>query len=123
MPFINRLMASGLSALAANNIAGDTSSALTASGTTKAGALVLSNEQNYIAICSSGKAVSLPPMNQGDSCEVLNGGANTLLVFTTAGTSDTITSGSANGGFSIATMRSAVFSKVSSTLVMVNYSA
>lgn len=115
-------MASGISPFAATNITGDISSALTAAGTNKATALLLASAENYVSITSSGKGVMLPAMAQGDDVSVYNGGANTLLVYTNTG-SDTITNGSANGGFSIATMRSANFSKVTSSLIMVNYSA
>lgn len=97
---------------------------LTATGTTKATALLLPGSKNYISLCSSGKGSALPlSAQQGDKIEVFNGGLNTLLVYTPVGSSDTITNGSANGGFSIATMRSATFDKVASTLWMVNYSA
>lgn len=123
MAIVQRLMASGLPPLTANNIVGDTSGALTAAGTTKATALQLSAAQSYISICSSGKGAALPQVNQGDSVEVFNGGANSLLVYTPVGISDTITNQSANGGFTIATMRGARFNKVSSSLWMVNYSA
>lgn len=123
MAIVQRLMASGLSPLASTNVVGDTSGALTAVGTTKATSLVLSAAQNYLSITSSGKGASLPVANQGDSVEVYNGGSNSLLLYTPVGTSDTITNQSANGGFTIATLRSAKFSKVSSSLWMVNYSA
>lgn len=116
-------MGSGFSPLQSTNVQGDTSGALTAAGTTKATALLLSAAQNYLSITSSGKGAALPIANQGDSIEVFNGGSNSLLVYTPVGTSDTITNQSANGGFTIATMRSAKFNKVSSSLWMVNYSA
>lgn len=123
MPIVNRLMGSGLSSLASNNIAGDGSAALTAAGTTKATALVLSAQSNYISICSSGTGVSLPAMNAGDDVEVCNNGANNLLVYTTKGIADTITNLSANGGFTLSVQKSALFMKMTSTVVMVNKSA
>ncbi len=99
------------------------SGGLTAAGTTKATALLLTASKNYIAICSSGKGFQLPQCSQGDEIEVYNGGLNTALIYTNASTTETITNGSANGGFSIATMKGARFSKVTSSLWMVNYSA
>lgn len=123
MALVQRIMASGIPSLTATNIVGDTSSALTAAGTTKATATVLSAASNYASVVSSGKGFSLPPMNQGDMVEFYNGGANSALIYTSAGIADTITNQSANGGFTVATMRSALFKKVTSTLVMVNYSA
>lgn len=123
MPIVNRMMGSGLSALAANNIAGDNSAALTATGTTKATALVLSSQSNYVSICSSGTGVSLPAMNQGDDVEIANNGANNLLVYTTKGVGDTITNLSANGGFTLSVQKTASFLKMTSSVVMVNKSA
>lgn len=123
MAIVQRIMASGASPFLANNIVGDTSSALTAVGSTKATALQLASASNYVGTTASSTGVSLPISNQGDLVEVFNGGANTLLVYTPIGVADTITNGSANGGFSIATMRSATFKKCTSTLWMVNYGA
>ncbi len=123
MPIVNRLMGSGLSSGAANNIAGDNSTALTAAGTTKATALVLSAQSNYVSICSSGTGVSLPAMNQGDDVEVANNGANNLLVYTTKGIADTITNTSANAGYTLSVQKSATFLKMTSTVVMVNKSS
>ena len=123
MPIVNRLLGSGIAALAATNIAGDNSTALTAAGTTKATALVLSAQSNYISICSSGTGVSLAAMNQGDDVEVCNNGANNLLVYTTKGIADTITNLSANGGYTLSVQKSANFMKMTSTVVMVNKSS
>lgn len=123
MAFVNRIMGSGISALAASNICGDQSTSLTAAGTTKATALQLTNQANYVAICSSGKGVALPPMNQGDDVEVYNNGANNLLIYTTIGVSDTITTLSANGGFTLSVQKGCGFAKMTSTVIMVNKSA
>lgn len=123
MAFVNRIMASGISALAANNITGDQSVALTAVGTTKATSLALSSQANYISICSSGKGVSLPVMNVGDDVDVANNGANNLLVYTTIGVADTITNLSANGGYTLSVQKTANFTKMTSSVIMVNKSA
>lgn len=126
MAKVQQIIASGNSPLAASTIVGGlfAEGGLTAAGTTKATALALSAAANYLSITSSGKGVALPAdTNQGDMIEVYNGGSNTLLVYTPIGTSQTITNGSANGGFSVATLRSAYFRRVTSTLWMVNYSA
>lgn len=123
MAIVQRLMSSGIASLTANNIAGDTSSALTAAGTTKATALALTNTSNYISICSSGKGVALPPMNQNDMVDVYNNGANSCLVYTTIGVADTITNLSANGGYTLSVQKGATFKKCTSTVVMVNKSS
>lgn len=122
MAIVQRIMASGISSLAANNISGDVSAALTGTGTNKAGSTVLSSAVNYASIVSSGKGFSLPPMNQGDMVEFYNNGANAALIYTTIGVADIITNQSANGGFTVSAQKGAYFKKCTSTVVMVNYS-
>lgn len=99
------------------------SGGLTATGTTKATSLLLGASKNYISLCSSSKGVCLPQCAQGDKIEVFNGGLNTLTVYTNSSLTETITNNSTLAGFAIATMRSATFDKVTSSLWMVNYSA
>jgi len=123
MTMANRMMGSGIAAGAAQNIQGDISSALTASGTTKANALALSSAINYITICSSGKAVSLPALALGDDVEIYNNGANSLLVFTQVGSTDSITNLTANAGYTLSVQKGAHFRKCTSTIVMVNKSS
>jgi len=121
-----QILSAGNSPQSAAAIQGGSFSAggLTATGTNKAGALVLPDSDNYVSLCSSGKGVALPAdCVQGDAIEVYNGGANACLVYTPIGTSQTITNGSANQGFSVASMKGATFNRVTSTLWMVNYSA
>ena len=122
MAFVNRMMASGISAGAANNISGDVSAALTAAGTNKATSLALSSAVNYLGTVGSSTGVSLPAMNQGDLVEVYNNGANAVLVYTTIGVSDVINAQSANGGFTVSAAKGASFRKCTSTVVMTNYS-
>lgn len=122
MPIVQRVMASGIPSLAANNIAGDVSAALTAAGTTKATSLALSSAVNYLGTVGSSTGVSLPPINQGDSVEVYNNGSNAVLVYTTIGVADVINTQSANGGFTVSAQKGATFKKCTSTVVMANYS-
>ena len=119
MPFINRIMGSGISAQAANNILGDCSAALTASGTTKTTALALSASNNYVAICSSGKAVSLPAMALGDEVLVANNGSNNLLVFTQSSSTDAFTNQSAGASYTLSVQKTASFNKMTSTVIMI----
>ncbi len=124
MALVAQIMASGIPSQAAKVINGGIydNGALTASGTTKANALVLTLPKNYVSICSSGKAVGLPAANQGDEVEVYNNGANALAVFTPVGTTDNFTTLSANAGFTISAQKGARFSKCTSAIWMVNYS-
>lgn len=122
MALVQRIMAAGTSSLAANNIVGDVSSSLTAAGTTKANSLALASAVNFLGTVGSSSGASLPAMNIGDSVEVYNGGANAALIYTTIGVADVITNQSANGGFTVSAQKGATFKKVTSTIVMVNYS-
>lgn len=120
------MIASGLSPQSALAIQGGNYSngGLTATGANKAASLPLPASDNYISLCSAGKGVSLPAdAIQGDQIVVYNGGLNACLVYSTIGTTDTITNGSANAGFSVASMKGAFFEKVTGSLWMVNYSA
>lgn len=120
------ILSAGLSPQAASAIQGGTfnGGGLTATGTTKATSLLLPASDNLISLCSSGKGVSLPPtVIQGDDINVYNSGLNACLIYTPIGTSQVITNGSANQGFSVAANRSAAFTLVTATQWMVNYSA
>jgi hypothetical protein len=53
---------------------------------------------------------------------VYNGGLNACLVYTPQGTPQTITTLSANGGFTVSAAKAATFRNVTGSLWMVNYS-
>lgn len=114
-------MASGFSPNAAQNVQGDFTGGIIAAGTTATDATVLSSAINYVATTASSTGVKLPSANIGDTVEVINGGAQTLSVYGQTG--ESFTNGAANAAFSVATLRSAIFYKVSTTLWMVNYGA
>lgn len=116
-------MAGGLSAAESARVVGGNFSEgnYTAAGSTKATATLLNSVSSYVSICSSsGKGVELMQMDQGDSMEVYNGGANTLYVYSNG--SDTIINHSANQGFAVNTLKGCQFRKVTSSVVMVNLS-
>lgn len=121
MAIVTRIMASGMSPLAATNIVGDFTGSITAAGTTATDATVLNSARNYVATTAASTGVKLPAVNIGDSVEVINGGAQTLSVYGQTG--ESFTSGAANAAFSVATLRSCIFYKVTSTLWMPNYGA
>lgn len=125
MPKSLEIIAAGLSPQAVNTIQGGTfsSGGLVATGSSKATSLLMPASDTYVSLCSSGKGIQLPICIQGDECRVYNGGLNACLVYTPVGTSETITNGSANQGFSVGSFKSAIFEKVTSTLWMVNLSA
>lgn len=91
---------SGLSAGQATAINGGVANTLTALGTTQANALLLPGDINRFTTVAAGTGTVLPPMNPGDSVEVINKGANALLVYPPAG--GVINSLGANAGYSVA---------------------
>lgn len=121
MPIQTRIIASGIPPLAATNIIGDMSAALTAAGTTQTDATLMSAGQNYFGTVTSSTGGKLPAVNVGDSVYVINGGASTLSVYGQLG--ESITNGSANAAFSVATLKSCLFTKVTDTLWFVLLSA
>lgn len=124
MPSQLHILAAGNSPKSVTSLVGGNFSdgGLTAAGTNKATSLVLPGYSNYISVCSSGKGASLPPSLAGDGVEVYNGGSNALLIYTPVGVADTITTGSANGGFTVSANKGCLFRKTTSSLWMVNYS-
>jgi len=110
---IKSLMGSGLSAMASTSISGTCGTALTATGSTQATALLLSADVNEVTTTASSTGVQLPVSAIGDEITVGNYGANTLSVYGQTG--EGIGSGAANAAFSVAANKAAIFRKVSST--------
>ncbi len=101
------LMASGMPAAQAVQLGQDVATAVTASGTTKTDALLLSGDAVFFGTVSSGKAARLPAAGGAPHIAIYNGGANALVVFTTG--TDTINALSAAASFSVTNAKSAVF--------------
>lgn len=91
---LRTLSTSGLSAVAAQAINGDSALGLVATGSTQATALPLPAANNQVATTAASTGVLLPPGSGADDVYVLNSGANALLVY--APTGSTI-----NGGASV----------------------
>lgn len=113
MAQLSKVQGSGASAAHALAIVGNTSSALTALGSSQGTALLLSNENNEVTTTSASTGVQLPINLIGDAIFVANYGAQTLSVYGQTG--ESIQSGSANAAFSVAQNKTAMFIKVSST--------
>lgn len=107
------LMGSGLSASAARHIVGTTSSALTATGSAQTDALPLVDVNEFTTVASSTGAILPPNCNRGDHIFVYNIGAQTLTVYPPTG--ESINAIAANSGFSVATAKTCLFVKVSTT--------
>lgn len=114
MAVVSRIMAAGLAPLAAVNIVGDFTGSLAALGSSQGTALLLSSAVNNVTTTTASTGVQLPGnVAVGDCIEVSNQGASTLSVYGQTG--DAIQGGSANAAFSVATNKSAIFRRVSST--------
>jgi len=107
MTKLSTLSTSGLSAVAALAIGGDTATGLTAAGSTQATALALPAANNFIATAAASTGVILPPGNAGDFVFVYNGGASTVTVYPPVG--GTINNLSANTGLALATLKSGFY--------------
>ena len=115
------LMGSGLSASAARHIVGTTQSGLTATGTTQADALALTDVNEFTTVASGTGGLIPLGCNRGDDIFVYNIGANTLTVYPPVG--ESINALSANAGFSVATAKTCIFRKVSPTRWVTNLTA
>ena len=107
MSKLSTLSTSGLSAVAAQAIGGDTINSLTAAGSTQADALALPAANNFISTAAASTGVILPPGNAGDWIFVYNGGANSVTVYPPVG--GTINNLSANTGLALATLKSGIY--------------
>lgn len=103
-----RLMAAGMPARLAAQIGSGDSSALTATGTTKATALLMPPGLNVFTTVGSNAGARLPDAAGAPWMSVYNGGANPLLVYTNNAL-DVINALSAGGSFSVTNGKSAVF--------------
>lgn len=106
----NRLMAAGIPAGAAVQLAGENNGGLVGTGGTKATAVQLIAGQNMIATCASAgvAAFQLPTAEASCIVTVENDGASPALVFA-AGTTDTINALTAAASFSVTNAKRAIF--------------
>lgn len=82
MTNIAKMMAAGVPAQTAKEIAGDVSSGLTATGSAVGDALQLTASFNQVATTATSTGVILPANpTKGDMCLVRNSGAQTLTVY------------------------------------------
>jgi hypothetical protein len=85
MAIPSRLMGSGVGAQAAQNICGDCSDALTATGSTAADALQLTSVNVNIGTTAASTGVKLPPTEAGAMVFIRNTGASTLTIYPPTG--------------------------------------
>lgn len=110
----SRIMAGGVSALAANQICGDVTDSITATGTTNADAVALSTVINRVTTTAASTGAVLMAPEAGSAVVVINSGANALLVYPSTGASINALTAT-TGGFSVAAGGRAMFVGISST--------
>lgn len=122
MAKVQDLMAFGTQSFLAQAIVGDVANGLTAAGTTQANALKLAAVNNVVTTAAASTGVQLPSTAAGDGITVANLGANALLVYPIVGGS--IQGAAVNAGFSVPTLKTAVFTaRDASGNMVVNLSA
>ena len=114
MALARNIMKGGWSAGNAKAVNGAVATALTADGTTLATALDLTADTNVIGTAAAGSGVQLPAAEIGDSCEIYNGGANTVVVYPDAAANQ-INGIAAGSGFNLATNTSCFCRKITAT--------
>lgn len=110
----SRIMAGGVSALAANQICGDVTDSITATGTTSADAVALSTIINRVTTTAASTGAVLMAPEAGSAVVVINSGANALLVYPSTGASINALTAT-TGGFSVAAGGRAMFVGLSSS--------
>lgn len=106
-----RLMAAGMPAGQANQLGTDSNFGLVGTASTKATGVALLPGTNVIATCASAgvAAFQLPEAEASPPVIVDNQGASSALVYTKAGTSETINALSAGASFSVTNAKRAIF--------------
>ena len=122
MALARNIMRGGWSAGNAKAVNGAVATGLTGAGTTLGTALALQADTNVFATVGSGSGASLPSGEIGDSCEIYNGGANSLTVYPDVSTVQ-INALTAGNGFLLATNTMCYARRVSTTRWIVNLSA
>ena len=108
------IMTGGISAGAARAIAGQVQSGVTAAGSAISDATRLTAGINVVTTAASGTGIQLPSAQIGDGIEILNLGANAVVVYPDS-TDGRINQLSAGSGFQLATNTSAWLRKWTST--------
>lgn len=96
-----RIVAAGLSAINAQAIQGTVANTLTALGTIQGNAFVIGADISRFTTVAAGTGAILPAMNPGDSVDIVNAGANALLVYPPVG--GKVNGLGTNAGYSVAT--------------------
>lgn len=121
MALAREVMGGGFSAGQALALSGGVSATITATGTTITDAFDLVTSINVITTAAAGTGVQLPAMQINDEVEILNLGANAVVVYPYAG--DRINQLATNSGFTLGTNTAVKIRKFTSTRCMAFLSA
>jgi hypothetical protein len=109
MPLQQRLVVAGISSVQAQAQCGTVQNNLTATGSTQATAFPVPADVNRFTTVAASTGAVLPPMNPGDEVQIINAGANALLVYPPPGLGAIINGLGANAGYSVATATPSCF--------------
>jgi hypothetical protein len=112
----SKLVPSGISAVAALAIGGDTATGIVAAGATQATATPLPATNNYIATAAASTGVILPAGSAADAVLVYNGGANAVLVYPPVGAN--LNNGAVNAGLALPVGKAGVYTYASATFIV-----
>lgn len=111
---VANIIGSGYPGQAAGYISGSAADLLTATGSTQGTALAITADTNVVTTTAASTGVVFSgPTSPGDEFVVKNLGASTLSVYPALG--ESIDAIAANGAYSLATTKSALFIKTSAT--------
>jgi len=113
MAIATRIMSSGLPAMAANNIVGDSAIGLTATGSSITDAYLLTAAVNDFTTVAASTGAKLMPLNPGDSVVIFNGGAQTLTIYPNG--SDVFNNAAST--VTLATMKTMTLTKTNATRI------
>jgi hypothetical protein len=122
MGLARNIMRAGFSAGQAKAINGEVATGLTAAGTVITDALDLTADLNVIGTAAANTGVQLPSCEIGDSCQVYNGGANSVKVYPDS-SANNINQLSAGAAMLLGTNTTCQYSKVSATRWIATLSA
>ena len=122
MPLAREMMQGGTSAGQAKALNGQSNTSVTAAGTSITDAFDLLTSNTVITTAGSGTGVQLPSGEIGDSVDILNLGANAVIVYPDA-TANRINQLTAGSGFTLAPNTACSLKKFTATRWMAFLSA
>jgi hypothetical protein len=113
MAWAKEIMQGGLSPQTAKSMAGGANAAVSAAGTTAGTATTIGSSMSIITTAAASSGVRLPSLEIGDETEILNVGANAVIVYPASG--ERINGLATDASFLLATNTAVRVRKMSST--------